>query len=68
MVRVGAVHEDVRQRDAEGRGDFFFDRIEQVAIEHDHVAGDDGDLPAARLLDDDCHGPKLAIRTGQFVR
>ena len=43
--------------------DLFGGDVENVPLQHQHVAGDDGELSGMRSLDDDRAGPKHALLT-----
>ena len=68
VVRVRAVDEDVRFGNAEGLRDFLRDRVEQVAVEHEHVARDDAHFPRTGLLDHDRDRPQLSLLPLHLVR
>ena len=58
---VRGIDENVRSRNAGGVLDFLHNRIEQIAGEHQHVAGDQGELFSRRLFDHDRNRAKLTF-------
>ena len=61
MMRVRAIDEDMGGRNADGLLDFFDHRIEILPRHHQHVIGDDRELPERLLCQDHSHGAQLAL-------
>ena len=65
---VRRVDQDVIERDARLALDPPRGAVEDVAIDHQHVALDEGDLPPLRVLDHDRRGAQLPLLAGDLVR
>ena len=61
VMGVGGVDQDMVERDAGRLFDSPGRPVEHVAIDHQHVAGDERDLSAVLVLDDQGACPQLAF-------
>ncbi len=68
VVRVGRVDQDMVERDAGRLLDPPGGPVEDVALDHQHVAGDQGDPMTVGILDHHGRGAQLALLTPGLAR